>query len=122
MLDSEEVEENEDSQDYTREDNILRQLEELENQKAAQNQMNQEKYMHIGKLGTELQVIESMSNEVSASVESQKTGDIGNASRVSETLSKNTQSQYSSQNKMTKLKNQDEALAEDGVQGLPPSH
>jgi hypothetical protein len=37
MLDSEEVEENEDSQDYTREDNILRQLEELENQKAAQN-------------------------------------------------------------------------------------
>jgi hypothetical protein len=77
--------------------------------------MNQEKYMHIGKLGTELQVIESMSNEVSASVESQKTGDIGNASRVSETLSKNTQSQYSSQNKMTKLKNQDEALAEDGV-------
>ena len=31
MLESEEVEEDEDSQDCTREDNILRQLEELEN-------------------------------------------------------------------------------------------
>ena len=122
MLESEEVEEDEDSQDCTREDNILRQLEELENQKAAQNQLKEEKYMQLGKLGTELQVIESMSNEVSASAESQKTGDIANASRVSETLSKNTQSQYSSHNKMAKLRSQDDDFADDGIEGLPPSH
>jgi hypothetical protein len=63
-----------------------------------------------------------MSNEVSASAESQKTGDIANASRVSETLSKNTQSQYSSHNKMAKLKSQDDDFADDGIEGLPPSH
>lgn len=95
MLESEEGEENEDSQDCAREDNILRacrELEELDQQKAAQNQLKQDKYMQLGKLGTELQVIESMSNEVSASVESQKTGDIGDGSRISETFSKNTPS------------------------------